>query len=257
MTDNDTILEVEATEVDRPRGRRAGGRPARSPSATCWNASSARARAWAPSWSAPPPTCPRRSRTRRPPSSTKFAVAQHCPPPSPTPAPRCGTSSPAPAPGCAPPIGEYVGNQATLPNAVVVGAADVAEAVLRAQGTVAATAVDSAFTVATIAARGGDVSGRRQRRTTRDRRADGRRARPTSPARGNVPPRRSAAPSPTTTSTSRPSPTTTEPVCSADPAGWRDYARRVPPSGPDGVSWPCPPASPSLPWPAAPTNPAR
>jgi hypothetical protein len=54
-------------------------------------------------------------------------------------------------------IGEYVGNQATLPNAVVVGAADVAEAVLRAQGTVAATAIDSAFTVATTAARGGDV----------------------------------------------------------------------------------------------------
>jgi hypothetical protein len=54
-------------------------------------------------------------------------------------------------------IGEYVGNQATLPNAVVVGAADVAEAVLRAQGDVAATAIDSAFTVATIAARGGSV----------------------------------------------------------------------------------------------------
>src|SRR5258705_11380574 len=31
-------------------------------------------------------------------------------------------------------VGEYVGNQAVLPNAVVVGAADVAEAVLRAQG---------------------------------------------------------------------------------------------------------------------------
>ncbi|MDT5334811.1 MAG: hypothetical protein QOD90_316 [Mycobacterium sp.] len=54
-------------------------------------------------------------------------------------------------------IGEYVGNQATLPNAVVVGAADVAETVLRAQGDVAASAIDSAFTVATIAARGGNV----------------------------------------------------------------------------------------------------
>jgi hypothetical protein len=54
-------------------------------------------------------------------------------------------------------IGEYVGNQATLPNAIVVGAADVAEAVLRAQGTVAGSAIDSAFTVATIAARGGNV----------------------------------------------------------------------------------------------------
>jgi hypothetical protein len=55
-------------------------------------------------------------------------------------------------------IGEYVGNQATLPNAVVVGAADVAETVLRAQGAVAATAVDSAFTFATTAVRGGDVT---------------------------------------------------------------------------------------------------
>ncbi|KQY04055.1 hypothetical protein ASD37_24930 [Mycobacterium sp. Root135] len=55
-------------------------------------------------------------------------------------------------------IGEYVGNQATLPNAAVVGAADVAETVLRAQGTVAATAVDSAFAIATTAVRGGDVT---------------------------------------------------------------------------------------------------
>lgn len=64
-------------------------------------------------------------------------------------------------------VGEYVGAQATLPNALVVGAADVAEAVLRAQGTVAATAVDSAFTVATTAARGGDVTDvvRRSRRS--------------------------------------------------------------------------------------------
>jgi hypothetical protein len=56
-------------------------------------------------------------------------------------------------------IGEYVGTQATLPNAVVVGAADVAEAVLRAQGTVAATVVDSAFALAITTARGGDVAG--------------------------------------------------------------------------------------------------
>jgi hypothetical protein len=54
-------------------------------------------------------------------------------------------------------VGEYVGNQAALPNAVVVGAADVAEAVLRAQGSVAASAIDAAFTVATVATRGGDV----------------------------------------------------------------------------------------------------
>ncbi len=63
-------------------------------------------------------------------------------------------------------IGEYVGNQAALPNAVVVGAADVAEAVLRAQGSVAATAIDSAFTVATVAARGGNV----RESVTRERR---------------------------------------------------------------------------------------
>jgi hypothetical protein len=54
-------------------------------------------------------------------------------------------------------IGEYVGNQATLPNAAVVRAAGVAEAVLRAQGNVAASAIDSAFIVAMIAARGGNV----------------------------------------------------------------------------------------------------
>ncbi|BDX34797.1 hypothetical protein TUM20985_53440 [Mycobacterium antarcticum] len=54
-------------------------------------------------------------------------------------------------------IGEYVTSQATLPNAVVCGAADVAEAVLRGQGIVAGSALDSVFTVATIAARGGAV----------------------------------------------------------------------------------------------------
>lgn len=54
-------------------------------------------------------------------------------------------------------VGEYVGNQATLPNAVVVGAADVAETVLRAQGTVTASALNAAFTLATSATQGGDV----------------------------------------------------------------------------------------------------
>lgn len=54
-------------------------------------------------------------------------------------------------------VGEYVGTRATLPNAIVVGAADVTESVVRAQGTVAATALSGAFTVATVAARGGDV----------------------------------------------------------------------------------------------------
>ena len=54
-------------------------------------------------------------------------------------------------------VGEYVGNQAALPNAVVVGAADVAETVARAQGTVTASALNAAFTVATVASQGGDV----------------------------------------------------------------------------------------------------
>lgn len=54
-------------------------------------------------------------------------------------------------------IGEYVGTQAALPQAVLVGAAGVAESVLRAQGDVAATAIDSAFSVAIVAARGGNL----------------------------------------------------------------------------------------------------
>jgi hypothetical protein len=54
-------------------------------------------------------------------------------------------------------VGEYVGNQATLPNAVVVGAADVAETVVRAQGTVTASALNAAFALATSATQGGDV----------------------------------------------------------------------------------------------------
>lgn len=54
-------------------------------------------------------------------------------------------------------VGEYVGQQATLPNAVIVGAAGVAETVARAQGTVTASAVNAAFTLATTASRGGDV----------------------------------------------------------------------------------------------------
>lgn len=54
-------------------------------------------------------------------------------------------------------VGEYVGTQAILPNAVVVGAADVAETVVRAQGTVTASALNAAFTLATSATQGGDV----------------------------------------------------------------------------------------------------
>ena len=54
-------------------------------------------------------------------------------------------------------VGEYVGRQAVLPNAVIVGAADVAGALVRAQGDLASCAVDGAFAVATTASRRGDV----------------------------------------------------------------------------------------------------
>lgn len=54
-------------------------------------------------------------------------------------------------------VGEYVGQQAVLPNAVIVGAAEVAGALVRAQGELAACAVDGAFAVATTATRRGDV----------------------------------------------------------------------------------------------------
>jgi hypothetical protein len=54
-------------------------------------------------------------------------------------------------------VGGYIGSQATLPNAIVVGAADVAETLARAQGTVTASALNAAFTVATVASQHGDV----------------------------------------------------------------------------------------------------
>jgi hypothetical protein len=54
-------------------------------------------------------------------------------------------------------VGRYVGGQATLPNAVIVGAAEVAASVVRAQGSVTASAVDAAFAVATVATQGGDI----------------------------------------------------------------------------------------------------
>ena len=54
-------------------------------------------------------------------------------------------------------VGEYVGNQAVLPNAFVVGAVDVVESVLRAQGSVAACTVDAVFTVAAATTNGTDV----------------------------------------------------------------------------------------------------
>jgi hypothetical protein len=54
-------------------------------------------------------------------------------------------------------VGVYVGAQAALPNAVVVGTADVAESLVRAQGTVTASALNAAFTLASTATQGGDV----------------------------------------------------------------------------------------------------
>lgn len=54
-------------------------------------------------------------------------------------------------------VGEYVGQQAVLPNAVIVGAAEVAGALVRAQGELASCAVDGAFAVAATAGRRGDV----------------------------------------------------------------------------------------------------
>lgn len=54
-------------------------------------------------------------------------------------------------------VGEYVYQQAVLPNAVIAGAAEVAGALVRAQGELASSAVDGAFAVAATASRRGDV----------------------------------------------------------------------------------------------------
>lgn len=54
-------------------------------------------------------------------------------------------------------VGDYVGQQAVLPNAVIAGAAEVAGALVRAQGELASSAVDGAFSVAATASRRGDV----------------------------------------------------------------------------------------------------
>jgi hypothetical protein len=54
-------------------------------------------------------------------------------------------------------VGEYVSQQAVLPNAVIVGAAEVAGALVRAQGEITSSAVDGAFEVAATASRRGDV----------------------------------------------------------------------------------------------------
>lgn len=54
-------------------------------------------------------------------------------------------------------VGEYVGRNAVGPNAVIVGASHVAGSLVRAQGSVTATAVDGLFSVAGTAAQGEDV----------------------------------------------------------------------------------------------------
>jgi hypothetical protein len=54
-------------------------------------------------------------------------------------------------------VGGYVAEQAALPNAVVVGTADVAESLVRAQGTVTASALNTAFALASTASQGGNV----------------------------------------------------------------------------------------------------
>lgn len=54
-------------------------------------------------------------------------------------------------------VGGYVVEQAALPNAVAVGTADVAEAIVRAQGNVTTSALNAAFALAATATQGGDV----------------------------------------------------------------------------------------------------
>jgi hypothetical protein len=54
-------------------------------------------------------------------------------------------------------VGDYMGQQATLPNAVLTGVAEVAGSVVRAQGAVTGSGVHGVMTVATEAARAGDI----------------------------------------------------------------------------------------------------
>ncbi|MET0898294.1 MAG: hypothetical protein ABWY45_10320, partial [Mycobacterium sp.] len=54
-------------------------------------------------------------------------------------------------------VSSYVNSQSALPHAVIIGAADVTASAIRAQGAVAVSAVDTAFTIATVATRGGDL----------------------------------------------------------------------------------------------------
>ncbi|MDO3399656.1 hypothetical protein QWI29_06390 [Mycolicibacterium neoaurum] len=54
-------------------------------------------------------------------------------------------------------VGAYVNQQAPLPNAVIVGAAEVAAATVRGQGELVSSAVDGVFEVAVTVGRRGDV----------------------------------------------------------------------------------------------------
>jgi hypothetical protein len=54
-------------------------------------------------------------------------------------------------------VGEYVGRNAVLPNAVIASASQVAGSLVRAQGSLTATAVDGVFSVAATAVQGDDV----------------------------------------------------------------------------------------------------
>ncbi|MGW0160062.1 hypothetical protein ACWDUN_12155 [Mycobacterium sp. NPDC003323] len=54
-------------------------------------------------------------------------------------------------------VGAYANRQSPLPNAVITGAAEVAGAVVRAQGELVSSAVDGVFEVATTASRRGDL----------------------------------------------------------------------------------------------------
>ncbi len=54
-------------------------------------------------------------------------------------------------------VGSYLNAQSALPDAVIVSTAELAGSAIRAQGAVAASALDAAFLVASTAARGDDV----------------------------------------------------------------------------------------------------
>ncbi|MDF2824100.1 MAG: hypothetical protein K0R68_1508 [Mycobacterium sp.] len=54
-------------------------------------------------------------------------------------------------------VGRFVNSQSSLPDALITGSSEVTGSAVRAQGSIASSAVDAAFTVAAVAARGGDV----------------------------------------------------------------------------------------------------